>query len=199
MDFKDEKQSTLHFEDSPGDTKTTRIVETQKNSPIAEVLLTERPKFRSWSIFRLFGCLFVTYLCSAQNGFDSNTFGGVSAMPNFKAQFGTSIASTTGFLAAIYVIGECCTTERYPILTVLTGNVIGSFVAGPCADRWGRKYGMFIASIITLIGATVQASAHVKRDLIAGRVVLGIGTVMLGPSAQSYAVGSWILRLTDRL
>ena len=49
---------------------------------------------------------------------------------------------------------------------------------------------MFIASTITLIGAIVQASAEKKRDLIAGRIILGIGTVMLGPSAQSYAVGS---------
>ncbi|KAH7921078.1 general substrate transporter [Leucogyrophana mollusca] len=139
---------------------------------MAELLLLEPPRFRSRNTFRLFACLFVTYLCSAQNGFDSNTFGGVSAMPNFKAQFGTNIASTNGFLAAIYVIG----------------NVIGSFAAGPCADRWGRKPGMFIASAITLAGAIVQASAQKTRDLIAGRVVLGVGTVMLGPSAQSWAV-----------
>ncbi|EGO28066.1 hypothetical protein SERLADRAFT_447278 [Serpula lacrymans var. lacrymans S7.9] len=122
---------------------------------MAEVLLLEPPRFCSFNTFRLFCCLFVTYLCSAQNGFDSNTFGGVSAMPDFKAQF---------------------------------GNVIGSFVAGPCADRWGRRWGMFIASAITLAGAIVQASAQKRRDLIAGRVVLGIGTVMLGPSAQSWAV-----------
>lgn len=51
---------------------------------------------------------------------------------------------------------------------------------------------MVIGSVITLIGAIVQASAQLKRDLIAGRVVLGIGTVMLGPAAQSYAVGKYL-------
>lgn len=86
--------------------KVIKVLATQKDSPMAEALLIERPKFVSPSIFRLFGCLFVAYLCSAQNGFDANTFGGVSDMPNFKAQFGTNIASTTGFLAAIYVIGK---------------------------------------------------------------------------------------------
>lgn len=86
--------------------KVIKVLATQKDSPMAEALLIERPKFASPSIFRLFGCLFVAYLCSAQNGFDANTFGGVSDMPNFKAQFGTNIASTTGFLAAIYVIGK---------------------------------------------------------------------------------------------
>lgn len=86
--------------------KVIKVLATQKDSPMAEALLIERPKFVSPSIFRLFGCLFVAYLCSAQNGFDANTFGGVSDMPNFKAQFSTNIASTTGFLAAIYVIGK---------------------------------------------------------------------------------------------
>ncbi|KZS95414.1 general substrate transporter [Sistotremastrum niveocremeum HHB9708] len=149
-----------------------KVLNTAKDSRLAQALLEERPNLLSKNSIKLFCVLFVSYLCSAQNGFDSNTFGGVSALPDFKAQFGTNIASTTGFLAAIYIIG----------------NVIGSFVAGPCADRWGRKVGMFIASFITLIGAIVQASAENKRDLIAGRVVLGVGTVMLGPSAQSYAV-----------
>lgn len=87
------------------DTSITRVIATQKGSRLAEALLQEKPRLRSWRMFKLFSILFVTYLCSAQNGFDSNTFGGVSTMPDFKAQFGTNIASTTGFLAAIYVIG----------------------------------------------------------------------------------------------
>lgn len=86
--------------------KVTKVFATLKDSPMAEALLIERPKFVSHSIFRLFGCLFVAYFCSAQNGFDANTFGGVSDMPDFKEKFGTNIASTTGFLAAIYVIGK---------------------------------------------------------------------------------------------
>ena len=82
-----------------------QVISTQAGSAMAAALLIERPKFVSRRTARLFACLFVAYLCSAQNGFDANTFGGVSDMPNFKAQFGTDIASTTGFLAAIYVIG----------------------------------------------------------------------------------------------
>ena len=113
MDKYDDKESEKGV-NSRAITSSTRIVATQKDSPISEVLLLERPKFLSWSIFRLFACLFVTYLCNAQNGFDSNTFGGVSDMPNFKQQFGTNIASTTGFLAAIYVIGKSfCTYLHY--------------------------------------------------------------------------------------
>ena len=68
------------------------------------------------------------------------------------------------FLAAIYILG----------------NVIGSFVAGPLADGLGRKKGMIVANIVTVIGTAVQAAATKRRDMIAGRVVLGIGSVMLG-------------------
>lgn len=47
---------------------------------------------------------------------------------------------------------------------------------------------MIFANIVTVIGTAVQAAATKRRDMIAGRVVLGIGSVMLGPSAQSYTV-----------
>ena len=87
-------------------TTTTQAIGTQKHSAMAQALLLDPPRFWSRTTLKLFACLFVTYLCSAQNGFDSNTFGGVSAMPNFKAQFGTNIAATNGFLAALYVIGK---------------------------------------------------------------------------------------------
>lgn len=66
---------------------------------------------------------------------------------------------------------------------------------------------MFIANIVVIIGTVIQAAAMKRRDMIVGRVILGIGSVMLGkytaqplcglqliivslpgPSAQSYTV-----------
>lgn len=73
------------------------------------------------------------------------------------------------------------------VLTIL-GNVIGSFIAGPLADGLGRKKGMFIANIVVIVGSVIQAAAFHRRDMIVGRVILGIGSVLLGPSAQSYTV-----------
>ncbi len=66
--------------------------------------------------------------------------------------------------------------------------MIGSFVAGPLADTLGRRRGMFVANVIVVIGTVVQAAAKTRADMIAGRIVLGIGSVMLGPSAQAYTV-----------
>lgn len=67
-------------------------------------------------------------------------------------------------------------------LAILTcaGNVIGSFFSGPLADYCGRKRGMFIANIIVIIGSVVQAAASKRRDMIVGRVILGVGSTMLG-------------------
>ena len=76
----------------------------------------------------------------------------------------------------------------------IKGNVLGSFVAGPLADICGRKKGMFIANIVVLIGSVVQAAAMQRRDMIAGRVVLGIGSVMLGGSMM---LGGAFLHCTD--
>ena len=60
------------------------------------------------------------------------------------------------------------------------GNVIGSFVAGPLADGLGRKLGMVVANIVVILGSVIQAAAYKRREMIVGRVILGIGSVMLG-------------------
>ena len=61
-------------------------------------------------------------------------------------------------------------------------------MAGPLADLLGRRKGMFIANVVVVIGTITQAASNKRRDMIAGRIVLGIGSVMLGPSAQAYTV-----------
>jgi hypothetical protein len=73
-------------------------------------------------MIRLYCILFVAYLCSATNGvslstfpfenaiflsqFDSNTFGGASALPSFQDYFNIHGGSKQGLVAASYVIGN---------------------------------------------------------------------------------------------
>ncbi len=63
---------------------------------------------------------------------------------------------------------------------LVVGNVLGSFIAGPLADKFGRKWGMFIANVVVIIGSVVQAAAFHRRDMIVGRVILGVGSTLLG-------------------
>lgn len=52
---------------------TTQSVMTESRMQAA--LLRENPRIFRKSFLKLYGCIFVGYLCSATNGFDSNTFG----------------------------------------------------------------------------------------------------------------------------
>lgn len=99
--------------------------EVPRTSELAEVLAKEKPgksdlsrsrcqiiltrsSIDPWSrcMIRLYGIVFVAYLCSATNGFDSNTFGGASAMTSFQDFFDVDGGSKQGLLAAAYVIGN---------------------------------------------------------------------------------------------
>jgi hypothetical protein len=42
--------------------------------------------------------------------------------------------------------------------------------------------GMFVANFVVIVGSVVQASAFQRRDMNVGRVILGIGSVLLGKS-----------------
>ncbi|KAI0651511.1 general substrate transporter [Trametes meyenii] len=123
------------------------------------------------SFLRLYGCLFVAYLCSATNGFDANTFGGLSAIDPFVSYFGITPANQ-GLVAALYVIG----------------NVAGCLVAGPCADRYGRRFGMASGSAVCVVGAALQATARDLRALMGGRFVLGLGAVLVQTAGPAYVV-----------
>lgn len=130
------QNSTIDDEDLR---KNAKLVETQ-DSRFAAVNARSKPSPLSKSLLRLYPILFVAFMNSAANGFDGNTFGGVSSVPDFQARFGTNVASSNGFLAAIYILG----------------NVIGSFVVGPLADGLGRKSGMIVANVVTVIGTAIQ-------------------------------------------
>ena len=75
-------------------------------------------------------------------------------------------------MAALYVIG----------------NVAGSFFAGPCSDRYGRRIGMAIGSAVAIIGAILQAAGQNLSTLMAGRFILGMGAVIVQTAGPSYVV-----------
>ncbi|KAK3671457.1 hypothetical protein LTR78_008735 [Recurvomyces mirabilis] len=174
MDSKDEHSTALHSEDIHPALKneTEYEVKAVQDSRFAAAVAQNKPSPLSKGLLMLYPILFVAFMNSAANGFDGNTFGGVSALPDFQSRFGTDVAASQGFLAALYILG----------------NVLGSFVAGPLTDTFGRRIGMAVANIIVVIGTVVQAAASQRRDMIVGRIVLGVGSVMLGPSAQAYTV-----------
>ncbi|KAH8674703.1 general substrate transporter [Tricladium varicosporioides] len=54
------------------------------------------------------------------------------------------------------------------------GSVVGSLMAGPISDKWGRRDSIFFACIWWLIGTAVQVSCKNYGQLIAGRILNGV-------------------------
>lgn len=104
----EKKVGHTHVEDVEGNLEKpmpgVSVVKAQ-DSRFAAYLAQQRPSPLSISLLKLYPILFVAFMNSAANGFDGNTFGGVSALPDFQSRFGTNVASNDGFLAAIYILG----------------------------------------------------------------------------------------------
>ena len=112
----DEKGAVTHVENHDGsdveaDGRGATVVQTE-DSRFAALNAQYKPHALSKGLLMLYPILFVAFMNSAANGFDGNTFGGVSSVPDFQARFGTNVASNDGFLAAIYIIGRFSTTKE---------------------------------------------------------------------------------------
>lgn len=54
------------------------------------------------------------------------------------------------------------------------GSVVGSLIAGPISDKYGRRDSIFFACFWWLIGTAVQVSCKNYGQLIAGRILNGV-------------------------
>ncbi|OAA55496.1 General substrate transporter [Niveomyces insectorum RCEF 264] len=167
-------EPTKHVESAAGDEGTKSGPDSpgrNGSTALAMALAEENPRPFRKSFLKLYLCLAVAYMCSSTNGFDANTFGGLSAEPEFARYFNLT-AQNNGAVVALYVVGQ----------------ITGCLFAGPLSDRYGRRFGMGVGSTICIIGAAVQAAARTRQDLMAGRFVLGIGSVIANSSGPAYVV-----------
>lgn len=97
-------------------------------------------------------------------GFDSGNIGGILTLPSFDNAFGLAGLSQKemdhhkGTIAAM----------------LAAGGSLGALLAAPTSDYLGRKWSVFVWSIVFLIGATMQMIANYDV-LLAGRFIGGIG------------------------
>jgi hypothetical protein len=63
------------------------LQETSEAIQLAEAVTTT--KYSPWtaSMFRLYGCLLIAYLCGCLNGYDGSLMGGLNDMTAYKAYF----------------------------------------------------------------------------------------------------------------
>ncbi|KAJ7134608.1 general substrate transporter [Mycena epipterygia] len=158
---------------------------------VARATEAQRLSATSLASFKLYLILLVPSMASVCVGFDDAVMNYINGMETYLKYFGLDgqnsgggVGSDTAIIFGMYTLGTC--------LTVLA--------AGPVADRFGRRGGMFGGGLFCVVGGIVVTAAKDVSYLQGGRFILGISTALLEVAAPMYVVEmsppQWRGRLT---
>ena len=77
---------------------------------------------------------------------------------------------------------------EFVVAGVFWGGLIGTLVAGPVADKFGRKLVVALSALVFMLGVLAVLAAHGFFLLMVGRILLGIGVGLVAVSVPLYAV-----------
>lgn len=124
----------------------------------------------------LFLCLLVGFFCQTMNGFDGALFNGLLANTVFLDHFhGSDSGIWAGIVSAMYQIGG---VSALPFV-------------GPAIDTWGRRVGMFIGSLLIVLGTIVCGLTITNASVgqfMGGRFMLGFGVSIVAAAGPIYVV-----------
>ncbi|KAH7166560.1 lactose permease [Dactylonectria macrodidyma] len=106
--------------------------------------------------FLLFPACVISYATSGYDGSMMNSLQTVSYWDEF---FGTPRGSQLGLMSAIMSLGSICSTPIAPWV----------------ADRFGRRWGITVGSIIMIVGAILQCESTTFAMFVVSRFILGFG------------------------
>lgn len=90
---------------------------------------------------------------------------------------GTTAAITVGTLAAAQLSGQAVLAGLAGALYTLS-SALGAYPAGRVMDTWGRRRGLVLSNLISVVGATIAAVAILVQSfpiLLLGYSLLGLG------------------------
>lgn len=113
------------------------------------------------------------------------------------------IATGIGLLTDKYMLGATNFVEHYAHdfhatdeqkdfvkAAMYGGAILGMAVMGPLSDLIGRRAGLILCSLITLLGALLSTFAWCENALIVARIITGIGMGGEYPLASSHSAES---------
>lgn len=141
-----------------------------------EALVQEPPNLMHRTTIKLFLCLLIGFFCQTMNGFDGSLFSGLLANTIFLDHFhGSNSGIWAGIVSAMYQIGG---VSALPFV-------------GPAIDTWGRRVGMFIGSLLIVLGTIVCGLTITNASIgqfMGGRFMLGFGVSIVASAGPIYVV-----------
>jgi len=116
-------------------------------------------------------------------GFDISSVSAFVNQPAYRAYFHDPSSIAQGGITA----------------SMAGGSFLGSLVAGYISDRLGRKLVIQLSSIIWIIGAAIQTSSQNQGQLIAGRLISGVGIGFASTQVPVYVAELAPARIRGRL
>ncbi|KAJ4077881.1 hypothetical protein BFJ70_g16431 [Fusarium oxysporum] len=126
-------------------------------------ILRSQLRFALWALLISTGVV--------MQGFDIVAGGQLAALPEFKKKFGVLKSDGTYLIPAHYLSAW----NSIPPAT----EIVATFIFAPLLERFGRKWGILAASIISAAGVLLQQLAPDWRMHLAGRDVNGIAIGMM--------------------
>lgn len=122
---------------------------------------------------------FIVTISSFQYGLDYALVGGFMAMPGFLKVFGYYDE-----VAAKWAIDPTVQQLISSLMTI--GTFVGSLLVGPFSSRFGRRHGLWTASILNYIATSIMIGTTNLSALYFARFVLGISVGWFLTFAQVY-------------
>jgi SP family myo-inositol transporter-like MFS transporter 13 len=129
-------------------------------------------------------------------------FGMISVKP-MRISSDIEIGYDTGYISAVLVtigssLGHDLSSNEQEMVTSLTsgGALVGAVGAGLAADRFGRRWPIWGACLLFVIGTVLQTAAYSVEQFAAGRFVVGLGVGGAAMIVPMYSMSCLLLLLS---
>lgn len=139
---------------------STEANQTYQPSRISQLAAKEPIWYKSAARRRLYALLFPAAVVSyATSGYDGSIMNGLQTVEHWDNFFGNPRGAQLGLMSAIMSLGSICSTPIAPWV----------------ADKYGRRWGITVGSIIMIIGAIIQCESVNFAMFVISRFILGFG------------------------
>ena len=177
----DDSKHTVTVNHNAGDTEEYDGMEkimkekvVQGSDAMAKARASVPPKPFSKRLIQLYLICFVGLLSGVMTGIDESIMGALLVLTPFQKEFGASVdGEMAGFITAFFQIGA----------------VASSPFIGEALDRFGRRFGIFVGCLLTIVGTVLEGTANLNHSLaqfLGGRFLLGMGTNIALSAGPTY-------------